>query len=96
MEEGKATVFRKPAPDVEEVRSRYAWTLFYLGEYEQARAEFARGLAVHPGWYGLYNGMGWSQLRIGDRAGARASFERALQLQPSYADAKEGLDQAGS
>ena len=93
-QEGKATVFHKPAPDLEQVRSRYAWTLFYLGEYEQARAEFARGLAVQPDWYGLHNGMGWSQLRIGDRAGARASFERALKLQPKYIDAREGLDQA--
>jgi tetratricopeptide (TPR) repeat protein len=93
-QEGKATAFRTPAQDLEDVRSRYAWTLFYLGEYEQARAEFARGLVVHPEWYGLYNGLGWSQLRIGDRAGARASFERALKLQPKFADAREGLEQA--
>jgi tetratricopeptide (TPR) repeat protein len=95
IREGGATTFRKPAPDLEEVRNRYAWSLFYLGEYEKARAEFARGIAVHPEWYGLYNGMGWSQLRLGDRARARASFQHALQLQPNYADAMEGLDQAG-
>jgi Tfp pilus assembly protein PilF len=95
IRDGRATAFRKPAPDLEEVRNRYAWSLFYLGEYEKARAEFARGIAVHPEWYGLYNGLGWTQLRIGDRAAARASFQRALQLQPNYADAKEGLDEAG-
>jgi len=94
IREGRATTFRTPAPDLEEVRSRYAWSLFYLGEYEKARAEFASGIAVHPEWYGLYNGMGWSLLRLGDRARARASFQHALQQQPNYADAKEGLDQA--
>jgi tetratricopeptide (TPR) repeat protein len=95
LQEGRATTSRKSAPDLEEVRSRYAWSLFYLGEYERARVEFATGLAVHPEWYGLHNGMGWSQLQLGDRVGARASFERALRLRPDYADAKEGLDEAG-
>jgi tetratricopeptide (TPR) repeat protein len=95
IRDGRATALRKPAPDLEDVRNRYAWSLFYLGEHEKARAEFARGIAVHPEWYGLYNGLGWTQLRIGDRTGARVSFQRALQLQPNYADAKEGLDEAG-
>jgi tetratricopeptide (TPR) repeat protein len=95
IREGRATTFRTQAPDLEEVRNRYAWSLFYLGEYEKARAEFASGIAVHPEWYGLYDGMGWSLLRLGDRARARASFKHALQLQPNYADAKEGLDQSG-
>ncbi len=87
-------MLRKPAPDLEEVRNRYAWSLFYLGEYEKARAEFASAITVHREWYGLYNGMGWSLLRLGDRARARESFQHALELRPSYPDAKEGLDQA--
>jgi tetratricopeptide (TPR) repeat protein len=80
--------------DVEDVRSRLAWTLFYLGQYEKARDQFLKGLAAWPDWYGLYNGLGWTYLRLGDRTHARASFQRALQLQPGYADAKEGLAQA--
>lgn len=95
IRDGRATTFRNPAPDLEEVRNRYAWSLFYLGEYEKARAEFASGIAVHPEWYGLYNGMGWSLLRLDDRARARETFKHALQLQPDYADAREGLEQAG-
>ena len=90
-EEGAATMFAPATPDLEEVRSRYAWSLFYLGEYQAARAEFARGLAVHPEWYGLHNGLGWTQLRLGDRAAASVSFQRALQLQPNYPDSREGL-----
>jgi len=95
IQEGRATMFRNPAPDLEEVRNRYAWSLFYLGEYEKARAEFASAITVHREWYGLYNGMGWSLLRLGDRIRARESFQHALQLRPNYPDAKEGLDQAG-
>lgn len=95
LQEGRATTFRKAAPDLEAIRSRYAWSLFYLGAYEKARAEFASGIAARPEWYGLHNGLGWTQLRLGDRVAARASFQRALQRQPSYDDAKQGLDQVG-
>jgi tetratricopeptide (TPR) repeat protein len=79
---------------VEEVRSRLAWTLYYLGKYAVAEAEFAKGIAAHPDWYGLYNGLGWTSLKLGDRPRARNSFRKALQLKPGYADAKEGLAQA--
>jgi tetratricopeptide (TPR) repeat protein len=93
--EGAGSPFKKPAADLDEVRSRYAWTLFYLGSYERARTEFSEGIAARPQWYGLQNGLGWSLLRLGDRAQARANFQRALQLNPGYADAAEGLVQAG-
>ena len=93
--EGEGTPFRKPTPDVEEVRSRYAWSLFYLGQYDKARQEFAKGIAAHPEWYGLYNGMGWTLLRLGDRVQARASFRHALQLKPGFADAQEGIKLTG-
>ena len=93
--EGEGTALRKPTADVEEVRSRYAWSLFYLGEYDNARQEFAKGIAARPEWYGLYNGMGWTLLRLGNRVQARASFQRALQLKSDFADALEGIKLAG-
>jgi len=92
--DGEGSVFKKPSADLDEVRSRYAWTLFYVGAYAHAQAEFAKGLAARPTWYGLYDGLGWSQLKLGERAHARVSFERALQLQPDFADAREGFAQA--
>ena len=92
--EGEGQMVRSPTTDVEEVRSRYAWTLFYLGEFEKARGQFMTGLAARPNWSGLHNGLGWTYLRLGDKARARPSFQRALQLQPDYPDAKEGLAQA--
>ena len=92
--EGEGYAFQSPIKDVEDVRSRLAWTLLYLGQYEKARDQFLKGLGARPDWYGLYNGLGWTYLRLGDRTHARASFQRALQLQPSYADAREGLAQA--
>jgi len=93
--EGEPNMLQSAAADLEQARSRYAWTLFYLGEHEKAREQFTKGLAARPDWPGLHNGLGWTYLRLGDRARARASFQRALQLQPGLFDAREGLAQAG-
>lgn len=84
-----------PAGDVEQVRSRYAWALFYLGNFAKAREQFTRAIAARPDWAGLYNGLGWTQLRLGESAKAQESFRRALQLQPDLADAKDGLALSG-
>jgi tetratricopeptide (TPR) repeat protein len=83
------------AADVEQVRSRYAWTLFYLGDFVRARVEFTRAIAARPDWAGLYNGLGWTDLRLGAPSKAQESFRRALQLQPDFADAKDGLSLSG-
>ena len=80
--------------DVEEVRSRYAWCLYYTGGYQEAHAEFAKGIQAHPKREGLHNGLGWTYLKLGDRDKARESFQRALQLDPDYADARAGLAEA--
>lgn len=93
--EGEGNALQTSTKDVEEVRSRLAWTLFYLGRYERARDQFTRGITARPNWYGLHNGLGWSYLRLGDAARARESFRRALRLRPDLADAKEGLVRAG-
>ncbi len=89
--EGEGAAFRRPTADLEQVRSRYAWSLFYLGNYARARDQFLRGLAARPDWYGLSNGLGWTYLRLGDRARAQEQFRRALQLKPNLADARDGL-----
>jgi tetratricopeptide (TPR) repeat protein len=89
--EGEGGAFSKPTADVEEVRGRLAWTLFYLGDFARARDQFRKGVAARPDWPGLHNGLGWSLLRLGNRQAARASFTRALQLLPDYPDAGEGL-----
>jgi len=94
--EGEGSALQRPAPDLDQVRSRYAWTLYYLGDHAQARLQFTKGLAARPDWYGLHNGLGWTSLRLGDAAGARVHFQRALQLKPDFADAMEGLALSGS
>ncbi len=94
--EGEGTAFQKPTNDVEHVRSRLAWTLFYLGDFARARDQFTKGIGAQPDWYGLYNGLGWSYLRLGDPAQARENFRRALQLKPDLEDAREGIALAGS
>ncbi len=93
--EGEGHALQSPTKDVDEVRSRLAWTLFYLGNYEKAKEEFTKGIAARPDWYGLHNGLGWTYLRLSDLGRARQSFRRALQLRPDLADAKQGLTQAG-
>ena len=92
--EGEGHALQSPAQDVEEVRSRFAWALYYVGQYGRAREEFTKGLAARPNWYGLHNGLGWTYLKLGDRVKARASFQRALQLKSDLADSREGLAQA--
>lgn len=94
--EGEGNGLRSPRLDVEHVRSRFAWTLFYLGDYAAAREQFRKGLAARPDWYGLHNGLGWTALRLGNRVEAKTSFRRALQLKPGFKDAREGLVLAGS
>jgi tetratricopeptide (TPR) repeat protein len=92
--EGEGGIFGVTVADVEEVRSRYAWCLYYVGQHEKARAEFVKGLQARPKWYGLHSGLGWTYLKLGDRAKARESFQKALQLAPDYTDARTGLAEA--
>ena len=92
--EGEGNGLRSPSPDLEGVRSRLAWTLFYLGDYARARDQFTKGLASHSDWYGLHSGLGWSYLKLGDKTRAQASFKRALELKPDLGDAREGLSLA--
>lgn len=91
--EAEGNGLRNASPDLEQVRSRYAWTLFYFGDYQKARDQFAKAVAARPDWAGLHNGRGWTFLRMGNRQKAGEHFEYALKLQPELADAKEGLAQ---
>ena len=92
--EGEGNGLRSASTDLEQVRSRFAWTLYYLGDYARAQEQFARGISAQPDWAGLHNGLGWTLLKLGDRQSARQHFQHALKLQPELADAKEGLIQA--
>lgn len=92
--EGGYLYYPDPKSGVEEVRSRYAWCLYYVGRYQEARAEFLKGIQANPNWHGLHGGLGWTYLKLGDRAKARESFQRALRLAPDYAEARTGLAEA--
>ena len=92
--EGEGHMLQSATSDVESVRSRLAWTFYYLRKYDRAREEFQKGISARPDWYGLHNGLGWTQLQQGDRAAARQSFERALRLKPDLVDARQGLARA--
>jgi tetratricopeptide (TPR) repeat protein len=78
------------------VRAKIAWSLYYLGRYEETRVAFEQALREAPDWHGLHSGIGWTQLHLGRKAQARAAFEQALKLRPDYADAQERLRRASS
>jgi tetratricopeptide (TPR) repeat protein len=80
-------------PEVPGVRAKVAWSLYYLGRYRDALAQFQKGIRRQPHMHGLYNGAGWCYLKLGQKAEARTAFERALALKPGYEDAREGLRQ---
>lgn len=90
----RAFYFGDRNSDVEEVRARYAWCLYYTGGYQGARDEFAKGIQAYPKREGLYDGLGWTYLKLGDSVKARENFQQALQLAPDYADARAGLVEA--
>jgi protein O-mannosyl-transferase len=94
VREGEGNGLQSASKDLEQVRGRYAWTLFYLGEYAKAQEQFAKGVAARSDWAGFHNGLGWTLLRLEDRQRAREHFEKALKIQPEFTDAKEGLTQA--
>ncbi len=91
VREGEGTSQKSPAPDEEEVRGRLAWTLFYLKDYDQAVAEFRRGIAAHPEAYNLYDGLGWTDLALGQPRLALENFAEALRLKPDFRDAEAGM-----
>lgn len=91
--EAEASGLRSASSDLEQVRGRYAWTLYYVGDYQKARGQFAKAVTARPDSAGLHNGLGWTLLRMGDPQKAGEHFEEALKLEPEFADAKEGLTQ---
>ena len=87
-------VLGEPPSELAGVRAKLAWTLYYLGRYQQALDLFERTLRTRPDWHGLHDGLGWCHLKLGHKAEARAAFQRALAIRPDYDDALEGLRQA--
>jgi len=91
--EGAYLYFPEPNSDVEEVRSRYAWCLYYTGGISRPATNLPRGFRPIPsGRASTVAGLDVSE--AGDRAKARESFQQALRLDPEYADARKGLAEA--
>ncbi len=84
-------LLRQGAPDEAEVRSRLAWTLFHLKEYDRAEKEFRKGIAARPESYALYDGLGWTYLALGESQLALQNFQQALRLKPDFRDAQAGM-----
>ena len=90
----RTTLFRAPTDELPAARAKVAWSLYYLGRFEEALGSFREALRAAPDGHGLHNGMGWTYLRLGRKTEARAAFQRALVLRPDYEDAREGLRQS--
>jgi tetratricopeptide (TPR) repeat protein len=77
-----------------EAHHKYGQALFGLGQYEKAKAEMLRSLAIRPNTPEILNNLGTVQQKLGEKAAALASFEKAIMLRPNYAIARFNLADA--
>jgi hypothetical protein len=77
-----------------EAHHKLGQSLFGLGQYENAKAEMMKSLAIRPNTPEILNNLGSTQLKLGDKTGALASFEKAVTLRPNYAIARFNLADA--
>ncbi len=61
------------------------------GQYEKAKAEMERSLAMRPNTPEVLNNLGTVHVKLGDKAAAMTLFERAVMLRPNYAMARYNL-----
>jgi tetratricopeptide (TPR) repeat protein len=64
------------------------------GEYEKAKTEMLRSLAIRPNTPEVLNNLGTVYGKLGDKANALALFEKAVTLRPNYAIARYNLAEA--
>ena len=77
-----------------EAHHRYGQSLFGLGQYEKAKAEILKSLAIRPNTPEILNNLGSVQLKLGEKDAALASFEKAISLRPNYAIARFNFAEA--
>jgi tetratricopeptide (TPR) repeat protein len=77
-----------------EAHHKYGQSLFGQGQFEKAKAEMLRSLAIRPNTPEILNNLGSAQLKLGEKAAALASFEKAVILRPNYAIARFNLAEA--
>jgi tetratricopeptide (TPR) repeat protein len=64
------------------------------GQFEKAKAEMEKSLAIRPNIPEVLNNLGTVHAQMGDKTGALALFERAVTLRPNYAVARYNLAEA--
>jgi tetratricopeptide (TPR) repeat protein len=77
-----------------EAHHKLGQSLYGLGQYEQAKTQLLRSLAIRPNTPEILNSLGSTQVKLGDKAGALASFEKAVSLRPNFATARFNLAEA--
>ena len=78
-------------PKNDDARTRLAFALYNLGQFERSRRLYAELLAEHPSKVELRAGLGWCLLRLGKAAAAATEFAEVLALAPKHASAAEGM-----
>lgn len=73
------------------VSSTLAWTYYYLGHQDKARALFSTLISSSPEWVDVLIGLGYVKIADGDNKGAELQFNKALEIYPNYPDALYGL-----
>jgi tetratricopeptide (TPR) repeat protein len=73
--------------------NRRATVLWQLGRYEESIADCRRVVALNPGHFGAWEGMGLCQARLGDIRHAANSFRAAARIQPYDRPTRAFLDE---
>ena len=77
-----------------EAHHKYGQSLYALGQYEKAKDELLKSLAIRPNTPEILNSLGMVHVKLGEKAEALALFEKAVVLRPNYAVARYNLAEA--
>ncbi|PYK99756.1 MAG: hypothetical protein DME19_07390 [Verrucomicrobia bacterium] len=80
-------------PNFAEGWNRRAILYWQMGQYEESIADCKKVVALNPGHFGAWQGMGLCQLRVGDLEGACQSLRVALKINPRDAGLRRKLQQ---
>ncbi len=71
-------------PDLYYVYSSYANSLFQMGDFEAAAANYERSLELRPLDWGVLLNLGWAYEQLGQAGEAEAAYRRILALAESF------------
>lgn len=74
---------------------RLAWSLYNLGQYGDALAQYRKLADAYPSDVDVRAGLGWSLVKLGRNDEAAKAFREVLEIAPKHALAREGAQLVG-